>query len=200
MDPVRLSTRILWAAVLIPFVSTGCDPGVRPAEEVWLLPKSLPVEDFRTNLNLRIAVRAELGQPVVEAAVSLPDEVTPWMRGVHPDTPMRTLGNDLRRPSWSGGELAPGTLGIFPIWFSFRRAEVGDTLVFPVELVLKDGSVVEWGGPPGSDRPAPRLVVRQGRRFGGRTSLMIVTLALVPLFAAGVWKVSQRMRYRGSIP
>jgi len=110
---------------------------------------------------------------------------------------------------WGEGELPPGTQGVFPVWFSCPDAKIreayfvppscpipkiGDTLVFPVQVVLKDSSVVRWDGPPGSERPAPLLVVRRARRVGTKTGLVIVVFALIPLLAAGAWKARRQVR------
>jgi hypothetical protein len=133
---------------------------------------------------------------VVEVEVHLPDGAEDASISADRATPLRYHmfrdGENRKAPYWGGGEINPASLGTFPFYFSCPEAEVGDTLAFSVELVLSDSSVVRWNGPPGSDRPAPTMVVRRGRRVGFRSGLVIAAIALIPLLTAGVWKAQQR--------
>jgi len=189
--------RVLAAVGLIQFGSGACNPGVRPEDEVWIQPQ----ENRRGYVRAVIGVRVDLAQPVVEVGVRIPDEVGLGYYWVNRETPLRYNGyrdrKNRRTPYWGGGEIAPAALGTFPFSFSLSDNEVGNPLAFPVELVLSDSSVVRWDGPPGSERPAPRLVWKQGWRPGGRTNLVLVAMALVPLFLAGLWKLRQRVRNKG---
>lgn len=103
---------------------------------------------------------------------------------------------------FSFGAPGPGPSGEAPgvIWFplSIRHADprVGDQLSFRVRLILDDSSVVEWEGPPGSERPAPLIVVvRSPSRVGVLVASVAAGAALLVLLGTGLFWIRLRRRH-----
>jgi hypothetical protein len=82
--------------------------------------------------------------------------------------------------------MDPGTFQVFAMFVALPRLEQGDELRFPVELVMGDGSVVNWNGPSGSARPAPTLLVSSwlGSRPGLAVSGIAAAAAILVLLLA----------------
>jgi hypothetical protein len=58
--------------------------------------------------------------------------------------------------TWTGGRIAEGKTGEFPIKGQFPRTP-GKTLTFPVVQTYGNGEVVRWIGAPSSTEPAPTI-------------------------------------------
>jgi len=114
-----------------------------------LAPKQVPagsVSDFT------LSVEAEEG-PTVKIAMQLP----PRMANVKPvDVSGWQLKLGTRVLTWTGGRIARGRTGKFPISGQFPRTP-GKTLKFPVVQTYRNGKVVRWIGAPSSTEPAPTI-------------------------------------------
>jgi hypothetical protein len=153
--------------------------------------------ELRDTSFLMLLIQSEYDSPVVGAKITYPSGAstggTPlraddsWYRSAH-----RFLGP----PRWvevDDGTIPPGEGGTVFIRIGMLSAREGDTLTFPVELTLEDGSIVEWRGPPGSGRPAPMVVVGEPPTRNPTVFLLVVTaLALVVLLTAGGYMLRQR--------
>ena len=60
--------------------------------------------------------------------------------------------------TWSGGAIAPDEVGRF-VFRAQMPATPGAELVFPTVQTYANGVIARWIGEPGSDMPAPRLML-----------------------------------------
>jgi uncharacterized protein YcnI len=115
-----------------------------------LTPKSVPAGSVST---FTLSVEGEKSAPTVKVAMRLPSgmanlkpaDVSGWQV---------KLGG--RVITWTGGRIAQGKTGEFPIAGQFPRTP-GKTLKFPVVQTYRGGEVVRWIGAPSSAEPAPTI-------------------------------------------
>ena len=177
----------------------GCHSGAPAERWVRVSRSSIPLSEVRVHARIDIAVKAPSDLSILKVTVRLP--LGAHQHGIRAvaDTPLRHIGGEGGdRPSlyWSGragGEITPGTYGRFPVQFRATGAETGDTLFFPVEVLMGDSSIVEWNGLPGSEWPAPMVVVgRPMPRVERKPALVASALAVLVLLVAGFYKIRQR--------
>lgn len=190
----RPSARLLGLALLvgIPVTIGGCGLEATPErfDGVDFTSSHVPVGELQDHALLMLLVQSEDDLPVVEVKITYPSGA-------------RTVGTPLRADdSWwreadsfladrpwvevKGGAIPPGEGGAVFIKLRLVGAREGDTLTFPVELTLEDGSIVEWTGPPGSERPAPSVVVGEPpAQVPAPVGLGVAGLALLVLLTSG---------------
>jgi uncharacterized protein len=109
-------------------------------------------------------------------------QVPGWTRSVTTkplDTPVtgpdgETITERIDTVTWEGGSVGPGEEAEFP--FSFLVPEQpGATLFFPTLQTYDDGTVVRWIGAPGSEEPAPGILITEATGGGGGTTTESVT-------------------------
>ena len=113
-------------------------------------PESVPAGSVST---FTLSVEGEKNAPTVKVAMRLPSgmanlkpaEVGGWQVN---------LGG--RVITWTGGRIAQGKTGEFPITGQFPRTP-GRTLKFPVVQTYGNGEVVRWIGAASSSEPAPTI-------------------------------------------
>jgi len=153
-------------------------------------PSELQVEEATHSIQL--GIRHDGDSPIVEVRIELPPEVRALWPVRSPGAPFeRICCTWLERPRgparWSDGTMDPGSFQVFAMFVELRGLEEGDELRFPVELVLADGSRVEWSGAAGSARPAPTLVVSSalGSGAGLAASGILAAVAVLVLLWVG---------------
>ncbi len=101
-------------------------------------------------------------------------QVPGWTRTVTTimlDTPVtgpdgETIEERIDTVTWEGGSIGPGEEGEFP--FSFVVPEQpGATIFFPTLQTYDNGETVRWIGAPGSEEPAPGVLVTEAAGGGG---------------------------------
>ncbi len=104
-------------------------------------------------------------------------QVPGWTRSVTTkplDTPVtgpdgETITDRIDTVTWEGGSVGPGEEAEFP--FSFVVPEQpGATIFFPTLQTYDDGTVVRWIGAPGSEEPAPGILITEATGGGGGTT------------------------------
>jgi hypothetical protein len=189
---------VLLLTVFLP--SVACRPGEYslPPEAVAFLHPYITEHELQGGHFITLQVRSEESLSVVEINVRMPDGVRPVTTPSHFDDSWFRRGAARNSPRASirrtHGEIPSGESELLHFAVQGEEVTAGDVLSFPVELTLSDSSLVRWDAPPGSERPAPALVVRRDRGVGIKPVLVFVGLALIPLLTAGAWKVRQGMR------
>ena len=115
-----------------------------------ITPKSVPAGGVA---KFTLSVEGEMSSPTVKVAMRLPS----GMANVKPEDVRGwqvSLGG--RVITWSGGRIAQGETGEFPISAQFPRTP-GKTLKFPVLQTYSNGEVVRWIGAASSTEPAPTI-------------------------------------------
>lgn len=115
-----------------------------------LTPKTVPAGGVST---FTLSVEGEKSAPTVKVAMRLP----PGMANLKPADVSGwqvKLGGSVI--TWTGGRIAQGKTGEFPIKGQFPRTP-GKTLKFPVVQTYRGGEVVRWIGAPSSTEPAPTI-------------------------------------------
>jgi len=115
-----------------------------------ITPKRVPAGGVST---FTLSVEGEKSAPTVKVAMRLP----PGMANLKPAEVRGwqvKLGG--RVITWTGGRIAQGKTGEFPIKGQFPRTP-GKTLKFPVVQTYRGGEVVRWIGAPSSTQPAPTI-------------------------------------------
>ena len=115
-----------------------------------ITPKRVPAGGVAT---FTLSVEGEKRAPTVKIAMQIPSgmanlkpaDVSGWQV---------KLGG--RVITWTGGRIAQGKTGEFPIKGQFPRTP-GKTLKFPVVQTYGNGEVVRWIGTPSSQEPAPTI-------------------------------------------
>ncbi len=145
-------------------------------------------EDAKAGTSQRFVLSVEnesADSPFVKVVVQFPltvvtatfVQVPGWTRTVKTtplDTPVtgpdgETITDRIDTVTWEGGSVGPGEEGEFP--FSFVVPEQpGATLFFPTLQTYADGTVVRWIGAPGSEEPAPGVLVTEATGGGGGTT------------------------------
>ncbi len=192
-----------WSAVLAAALVLGACRATPPDGVAFLRssissrPSELQVAGASHSIQLGINHQGDLS--IVEVRIEMPSEVEAlW--------PVRTPGAPFGRicctwyaaprgpARWSDGEMRPGAFHVFAVFVALSELAVDDVLSFPVQLVLSDSSVVDWNGPPGSDRPAPTLAVNESLGSGARLFAigLAAALAIVVLLVAGLQLVRGR--------
>jgi hypothetical protein len=94
--------------------------------------------------------------------------------------------------------LEPGGEENYAAFFRYADAFPGKALYFGVRLMLSDSTMIEWTGPPGSERPALRVeaVAPTPNRFVVPAAITLALLCMGILLVAGVWKARLHLRYR----
>jgi uncharacterized protein YcnI len=117
-----------------------------------LTPKSVPAGGVST---FTLSVEGEKSAPTVKVAMRLP----PGMANLKPaDVSGWQVKLGGRVITWTGGRIAQGKTGEFPITGQFPRTP-GRTLKFPVVQTYGNGEVVRWIGAPSSTEPAPTIAL-----------------------------------------
>jgi hypothetical protein len=176
-------------ARLLPLILSGCRPSgfSRPSAAVAFLDSMILEDELRTGDAVVIHVRADEALPIVEIKVGIPAGVITL--GV-----FASLGESHFKRSADGktfqnkthGEIPIGGMEVFGIPIQSEEATAGDVFSFPVELRLSDSSVVEWTGPPGSERPAPTVTVGASPPRASRSLIAVAgVIALLALASAG---------------
>ena len=159
----------LAALVLAPLAAAHAelDPGEAPAGSFQRFVLHIPNESD-TAATVKVAVR--FPESVATATFV---RVPGWTRTVTTlklDQPTTDAeGNEIDERivtvTWEGGTIEPGETGEFP--FSFEAPDQpGATIFFPTVQTYSDGSVSRWIGAPGSDEPAPGVLIAQGTGGG----------------------------------
>lgn len=115
-----------------------------------LTPKRVPAGGVST---FTLSVEGEKSAPTVKVAMRLP----PGMANLKPADVSGwqvKLGGSVI--TWTGGRIAQGKTGEFPVTGQFPRTP-GKTLKFPVVQTYGNGEVVRWIGAPSSTEPAPTI-------------------------------------------
>ena len=192
---ILMKSRNRGAVVLLVLLGLGgCRPGL-PTHAVAFSDSIISEAELRSDLSITLLIRAEEALPIVEIKVEIPPAVRNWgvarFRG---EFPFKESRGGKTFVSHTRGEIPVGEGKAFPIVIQSAEAKPGDVLSFPTELTLSDSSVIVWAGPPGSERPAPRLVVMEARGIEARTFLLVAAFALVLLLSVGAWKARQRRK------
>jgi uncharacterized protein YcnI len=115
-----------------------------------LTPKTVPAGGVST---FTLSVEGEQSAPTVKVAMQL----APGMANLKPaDVSGWQVKLGGRVITWTGGRIAQGKTGEFPISGQFPRTP-GKTLKFPVVQTYRGGEVVRWIGAPSSSEPAPTI-------------------------------------------
>ncbi len=121
-----------------------------------------------------VKVVVEFPESVVTATFV---QVPGWTRTVKTqplDTPVtgpdgETITDRIDTVTWEGGAIGPGEEGEFP--FSFVVPEQpGATLFFPTLQTYDNGETIRWIGTPGSEEPAPGVLITEATGGGGGTT------------------------------
>ncbi len=141
-----LSLAAFLCLVLVPgaMAHAKVTPEKTPADGVARITLELPGEES-VPAN-RVALQLPRGVSVVRL------EPTPGWK--------RTVSG--RVITWSGGAIAPDEVGKF-VFRAQMPATPGAELVFPTVQTYANGVIARWIGEPGSDMPAPRLMLTAAR-------------------------------------
>lgn len=160
-------------------------------------PSELQIADATHSIQLGIGHDGDAA--IVEVRIDVPPEVEALWPVRSPGAPFQRICCTWLEPPqgpvrWSGGAIHPGTFQVFAMFVALSDVDEGDELRFPVELVMADGSVVNWNGPPSSTRPAPTLVVSSslGSGRGLAVSGIVAGAAILVLVSAGVRLLTSR--------
>ena len=137
-------------AALLVVAALGLVVVAQAGAHAEIKPESVPAGSVST---FTLSVEGEKNAPTVKVAMRLPSgmanlkpaEVGGWQVN---------LGG--RVITWTGGRIAQGKTGEFPIKGQFPRTP-GKTLKFPVVQTYGNGTIVRWIGAPSSETPAPRI-------------------------------------------
>ena len=122
-----------------------------------IAPKRVPAGSVST---FTLSVEGEKSAPTVKVAMRIPSEMAN-LKPVDVSGWQVKLGGSVI--TWTGGRIAQGKTGEFPIKGLFPRTP-GKTLTFPVVQTYGNGEVVRWIGAPSSTEPAP--TIRLGAAVG----------------------------------
>lgn len=200
-----------WPGLLVPAVLlglVGCSLQPPSSAGVAFSRRSIPANELRRGAEVRFKVDSETFY-VWQTRVRIPPGVG-WFWNTTPGTRQRMqerLGpggppfdsvqsvKHGSTPRRIDGKPMEGGWHLWNPLIAHANPRVGDTLVFPVTLVLADSSVVEWTGPPGSERPAPTIVVgRALPRLPVTATVAAAAVALVVLVVTGLLWVWHRRR------
>jgi uncharacterized protein YcnI len=137
-------------AALLVVAALGLVVVAQAGAHAEIKPESVPAGSVST---FTLSVEGEKNAPTVKVAMRLPSgmanlkpaEVGGWQV---------ELGEGVI--TWTGGRIAQGKTGKFPIKGQFPRTP-GKTLKFPVVQTYGNGEVVRWIGAPSSTEPAPTI-------------------------------------------
>jgi len=137
-------------AALLVVAALGLVVVAQAGAHAEIKPESVPAGSVST---FTLSVEGEKNAPTVKVAMRLPSgmanlkpaEVGGWQVN---------LGG--RVITWTGGRIAQGKNGEFPIKGQFPRTP-GKTLKFPVVQTYGNGEVVRWIGAASSSEPAPTI-------------------------------------------
>jgi uncharacterized protein YcnI len=138
---------------------------------VTVNPRTVQADSF-ARLAIRVPDEAEDAQ-TVKITVQLPESVgfvsfqpkPGWKRSVTMVKLAKPITNDegetvterIATVTWEGGRIAPGEFDEFGLSAKVPAAQ--GKLIFPAVQTYSNGDVVRWIGDPGSDTPAPRVIV-----------------------------------------
>ncbi len=180
----------------------GCS--ARPPDGVAFLRSSIQSKPSDLQVagashTIQLGVNHQGDRSIVEVRIEMPSQVEALWPVREPGAPFERIcctwyAPPLGPARWSDGVMRTGAFHVFAMFVALSELAVGNVLSFPVQLVLSDSSVVDWNGPPGSDRPAPTLVVKES--LGSGASLLAfglaAALAIVVLLVAGLQLVRGR--------
>jgi uncharacterized protein YcnI len=137
-------------ASLVVIAALGLVVVAQAGAHAEITPKTVPAGGVST---FTLSVEGEKSEPTVKVAMRIPPamanlkpaEVSGWQV---------KLGG--RVITWTGGRIAQGKTGEFPLKGQFPRTP-GKTLTFPVVQTYRGGEVVRWIGAPSSTEPAPTI-------------------------------------------
>jgi periplasmic copper chaperone A len=115
-----------------------------------LTPKTVPAGGVST---FTLSVEGEKSAPTVKVAMQLPPEMANMKPAEVRGWQVKLGGRVI---TWTGGRIAQGKTGEFPIKGQFPRTP-GKTLKFPVVQTYLGGEIVRWIGAPSSTQPAPTI-------------------------------------------
>jgi uncharacterized protein YcnI len=122
-----------------------------------VLPERTPADGVQ---RIVLELPGEESEPATRVALQLPRGVSD-VRLVRAPGWKATLSG--RVITWSGGMIAPGEVGRF-VFRARMPATPGAELVFPTVQTYANGVIARWIGEPGSDMPAPRLMLTAAKR------------------------------------
>jgi hypothetical protein len=182
----------------IPVTVGACGLEVSPErfEGVDFTASHITDRELRDTSYLMLLIQNEYDLPVVEAEITYPRGASTGGTPLRADDSWYGTAHDYfedpPRVGVKGGAIPPGEGGTVFIRIGMLGAREGDTLAFPVELTLEDGSIVEWTDPPGSEKPAPMVEVGEPPTRNPAVFLLVLTaLALVVLLTAGGYMLRQ---------
>jgi uncharacterized protein YcnI len=117
-----------------------------------LTPKTVPAGGVST---FTLSVEGEKSAPTVKVAMRVPPEMANLKPAEVRGWQVKLGGRVI---TWTGGRIAQGKTGEFPIKGQFPRTP-GKTLKFPVVQTYRGGEVVRWIGAPASETPAPTILL-----------------------------------------
>lgn len=181
---------------------TGCFPRLlsEPGRGVEFPDPWIPEDELKLDRLVWLRIHSEYALPVVEVRVEFPFGLdalgTPlirtgeseWRKSLH------RRGNpeegEAAYLEVTAGEIPCGQFETVAFFVEHTEARVGDTLAFPVTLLLSDSSLVEWAGLPGSERPAPILLVGEAPpRLPARAVITAGILAALILIFVGIYMI-----------
>jgi MYXO-CTERM domain-containing protein len=115
-----------------------------------LTPKRVPAGGVST---FTLSVEGEKSAPTVKVAMRLPSGMANLKPADVSGWQVKLGGSVI---TWTGGRIAQGKTGEFPVTGQFPRTP-GKTLKFPVVQTYGNGEVVRWIGAPSSTEPAPTI-------------------------------------------
>lgn len=120
-----------------------------------------------------------------------------------------SVSSRVDRVVFSGGRIGPGRFLSFPVSIKAPAAKPGTLLTFKALQTYSNGEVVRWIGGPGSDEPAPQVLIRPAgspvldypagagaARQGMAKTLKGVVLG-IPLGLLGAYLALRRRRQAG---
>ena len=123
---------------------------------VVVSPEQVKAGDYET---LTVSVPTETEVPTTEVRVEVPDGFT--LSGVQPvpgwEHAFEEDGGVVTAVTWSGGEIGPREFQQFLV--QAQAPEEPGKYSWRAIQTYRDGSVVEWTGPPDAEEPAPVVEV-----------------------------------------
>jgi hypothetical protein len=185
----------------------SCLPRVfsAPSSALELPQREIAEDELRQQTVVTLRIQAVYELPIVEVRIELPTGAKPLSTQLTSPGTQRFGSSvsdfgDATEGEPARIEVKNGRIELndfHNLSFMMRQpdARAGDTLTFPVRLVLSDSSEVEWSGPPGSERPAPTLlVVRSHHRFGVSAVSTAAEMALFTLLLMGAHQFTRWRR------